>query len=331
VKPNAHHVTKIYVGATLDNLEEEISRVDRIVVASGTSILLLSPLFGYLLAGRATKDVQEMSETAERLKPAALDERLPIRGTNDEFDRLALTINKLLDRIALYISQKRDFLADAAHELRTPLAAIHSSIEVALTKHRSPDEYRRLLEDVMEEGESLEVLVNQLLLMSEAAVPPHVGEPAEVNLSEVAAKSADMFSGVAEANEVQLRAEIARGIFFLGNKPHLRQLLNNLLDNTIKYSRPNSQVVVRMALNSVDQVAVLSVVDTGAGIPAKDIPLLFDRFFRVDRSRSRDGKKGTGLSLSICKTIVEAHGGTISCQSAEGHGTTMTVHIPLKP
>ena len=331
VAQNDHHVSKMCVGATLDNLQEEIARVDRIVVASGASILLLSPLFGYLLAGRATKDVQEMSDTAARLKPAALDERLPIRGTNDEFDRLALTINKLLDRIALYISQKRNFLADAAHELRTPLAAIHSSIEVALAKHRSPDEYRRLLEEVMEEGESLEVLVNQLLLMSEAAARPHVGEPAEVNLSEVAAKSADMFSGVAEANDVQLTAEISRGIYVLGNKPHLRQLLNNLLDNAIKYSQPNSQVVVRLALNSADQVAVLSVADTGSGIPAKDLPLLFDRFFRVDRSRSRDGKKGTGLGLSICKTIAEAHGGTIGCQSAEGQGTTMTVLIPLKP
>ena len=328
---NSHEVDKICVGASLSNLEQDIARVDRIVGTSGLSILLLSPLFGYLLAGRATKDVQEMSATAERLKPAALDERLPIRGTGDEFDRLATTINTLLDRIALYISQKRDFLADAAHELRTPLAAIHSSIEVALAKHRSPDEYRRLLEEVLEEGESLEVLVNQLLLMSEAAARPHVGEPVEVNLSEIVTKSTDMFSGVAESNGVQLRADVARGIFIFGNKSHLRQLLNNLLDNAIKYSGPNSEVVVRLALNSAERIALLSVADTGAGIPAKDIPLLFDRFFRVDRSRSREGKKGTGLGLSICKTIVEAHGGTIACQSAEAQGTTMVVQIPLNP
>ena len=133
-KPNSHLVDKICVGASLAQVQADIDRVDRLVGASRLSILLLSPLFGYFLAGRATKDVQKMSATAERLKPAALDERLPIRGTGDEFDRLAITINKLLDRIAIYISQKRDFLADAAHELRTPLAAIHSSIEVALTK-----------------------------------------------------------------------------------------------------------------------------------------------------------------------------------------------------
>jgi signal transduction histidine kinase len=326
---NVHHVSKIFIGASISNIREDMARIDRLGAAAGIAILLLSPVFGYLLAGRATKDVHIMSSTAERLKPAALDERLPIRGTGDEFDRLALTINRLLDRIALYISQKRDFLADAAHELRTPLAAIHSSIEVALTKPRSPEEYRQLLEDVMEEGESLETLVNQLLLMSEAAARPHVGEPAEVNLSDVVSKSADMFSGVAEANEVTLHAEISRGLFVLGNKAHLRQLLNNLLDNAIKYSPPRSEVALKLAMNSSDRVILLRVSDAGPGIPARYIPQLFDRFFRVDRSRSRDGKRGTGLGLSICKTIVEAHGGTITCQSIEGKGTTMIVQFPL--
>jgi two-component system heavy metal sensor histidine kinase CusS len=330
VQPNEHDIQRISVGASLDHLLADVSRFDKLVLAASGSILLLSPLFGYLLAGRATRDVQIMSDTAARLKPAALDERLPLRGTNDEFDRLALTINSLLDRIALYIAQKRDFLADAAHELRTPLAAIHSAIEVALTKPRGEEEYRRLLEDVMDEGESLEMLVNQLLLMSEAAARPHVGEPTEVNLSDVVAKSVDMFSGVAEAREITLTAEISRGIFIVGNKAHLRQLLNNLLDNAIKYSPDKSQVLVRLVIDSAEHVILLSVADKGPGIPAPDIPQLFDRFFRVDRSRSRDERKGTGLGLSICKTIVEAHNGTITCASTAGQGTTMTVRFPLR-
>jgi signal transduction histidine kinase len=329
VAHNVHNVAKIFIGASTWHIREDMARIDRLGAAAGVTILLLSPVFGYLLAGRAIKDVHIMSSAAEHLKPIALNERLPIRGTGDEFDRLALTINRLLDRIALYISHERDFLADAAHELRTPLAAIHSSIEVALTKPRSQEEYRQLLEDVMEEGESLEMLVNQLLLMSEAAARPHVGEPVEVDLSEVASKSADMFSGVAEANEVTLHVEISRGLFVLGNKAHLRQLLNNLLDNAIKYSPPRSEVTLKLAINSTDKVILLRVADMGPGIPERDIPQLFDRFFRVDRSRSRDGKKGTGLGLSICKTIVEAHGGTITCQSVEGKGTIMTVQFPL--
>lgn len=328
---NVHKVAKIFVGASIWRIHKDMARIDRLGAAAGIAILLLSPVFGYLLAGRAIKDVHIMSSTAERLKPLAMNERLPIRGTGDEFDRLALTINRLLDRIALYISQERDFLADAAHELRTPLAAIHSSIEVALTKPRSQEEYRQLLEEVMEEGESLEMLVNQLLLMSEAAARPHVGEPVEVDLSEVACKSADMFSGVAEANEVTLRMEVPHGISVLGNKAHLRQLLNNLLDNAIKYSPPRSEVVLEVAIDSAERAVLLRVADAGPGIPEHDIPQLFDRFFRVDRSRSRDGKKGTGLGLSICKTIVQAHGGTIVCHSIEGKGTTMTVQLPLPP
>lgn len=330
VAANEHRVAKVIIGGSISHIQEIMGRIDRMVATSGLAILLLSPVFGYLLAGRATKYVQEMSATAELLKPIALGERLPLRGTGDEFDRLARTINSLLDRIALFFSQERNFLADAAHELRTPLAAIHSSIEVALAKPRSPDEYRRLLEDVMEEGESLEVLVNQLLLMSEAAARPHVGDTVEVNLSEVVAKSIDMFSGVAEVNDVTLRAEIVPGLFVWGNKAHLRQLLNNLLDNAIKYSPRDAEVFVKLALNSAAQVIVLQVSDTGPGVPAANIPQLFDRFFRVDRSRSRDGKKGTGLGLSICKTIAEAHGGVIMCASTEGHGTTMTVQLPLE-
>jgi signal transduction histidine kinase len=173
------------------------------------------------------------------------------------------------------------------------------------------------------------MLVNQLLLMSEAAARPHVGEPVEVDLSEVACKSADMFSGVAEANEITLRTDVSHGLIVLGNKAHLRQLLNNLLDNAIKYSPPRSEVALELAINSAEKAILLRVADSGPGIPERDIPQLFDRFFRVDRSRSRDGKKGTGLGLSICKTIVEAHGGTIVCHSIEGKGTTMTVQFPV--
>ena len=140
-----------------------------------------------------------------------------------------------------------------------------------------------------------------------------------------------MFSGVAESNEITLDANVDPGIFVWGNKSHLRQLINNLLDNAIKYSPTQARVEVRLQLHSRPGLAILSVSDTGPGIPTKDIPLLFDRFFRVDRARSRDQKKGTGLGLSICKTIVEAHGGSIHCHSGEGQGTTMTVDLPLQP
>lgn len=329
VTPNRHGIARLCVGASLEFLLHDLGNIDRIVSLTSASIVFLAPILGYLLAGRAIRDVQLMSATAERLKPAALEERLPLRGSGDEFDRLAQTINSLLDRIAEYITQKRDFLADSAHELRTPLAAIRSAIEVSLSKPRSENEYCRLLEDVMEEAETLETLIGQILLMSEAQARPQIGNMEPVNLSDIVNKAADMFSGVAEANQIELCRRIARGVLVRGNKPHLRQLANNLIDNAIKYSPPRSRVEVTLGYNGSREAVQFSVADNGPGIPLADQPSLFERFYRVDKARSREGIRGTGLGLSICKTIAEAHGGTIDCQSEEGAGATFTVSLPM--
>jgi signal transduction histidine kinase len=331
VPANVHGVGGIRVGASMEPWLNDMRKIDRLVVLAGLTSVIASPLLGYFLAGRATRDVRLMSATAERLKPANLDERLPLRGTDDEFDRLAHRINELLDRIALYISQRRDFLANSAHELRTPLAAIRSAIEVTLAKPRTASEYCRLLEDVMEEGEALEILVNQILLMSEAQANFPVKDPRYVDLSEVVHRAVDMFRGVAEADQVALQLDIGKQILVPGNRAHLRQVVNNLIDNAIKYGGPGTEVSLTLSASTSKQQAILQVANTGPTIPREDLPLIFDRFFRVDRARSRDGTRGTGLGLSICKTIVESHRGTIFGRSEEGTGTTIQVELPLAP
>jgi heavy metal sensor kinase len=331
VSPNLHGVTAIAVGASTRPLDRDLDRIDRLVALAGLSVVILAPAVGYLLAGRATRDVRLMSTLAERLQPAQLDQRLPLRGTDDEFDRLAHRINELLDRIAAYLSQRRDFLANAAHEMRSPLAAIRSSIEVALAKPRSIDEYCRLLEDVIEEGESLEILVNQILLLSEvqAATQEHAYQP--VDFADVLQRGCEMFRAVAEASQVELTVEAPLATPVRGNRAHLRQIVNNLLDNAIKYVPPGSHVQVALVVDRAAGHAVLSVADDGPGIPAEDLPRIFERFFRVDRARPRDGVRGTGLGLSICKSIAESHGGTIRCVSEPGRGTVFTVELPLAP
>ena len=287
-----------------------------------------APFCGYWLAGIATKDLESLTATAARLRPARLDERLPYHGANDEFDRLALTINGLLDRIAAYLAEKRSFLANAAHELRTPIAAIRSSIEVALGADRSKDDYRHLLEELIEETASLETLVNQVLLLSEATGALERDVRGEAPLSSIVAKSVEMFHGVAEQKGVRLAASIAEGIVVPGDKQHLRQVVNNLVDNAVKYCRIGEEVIVSLADDPARRAVVLEVRDTGPGIVADDVPRVFERFFRGDRARQRNETRGTGLGLSICQTIVEAHGGTIRCDSREGAGATFTVSLP---
>jgi len=322
------NVKYIRVGATLDQINEDMARIDRWVLLAAGAVLLTAPLCGYWLASRAAETVGEIITTASRLRPSHLEERLSIRGTGDELDLLAETINSLLDRIAAYLNVKRDFLANAAHELRTPLAAIRSSVEVALNGERSPEEYEELMVDVIEECGALEALVNQLLLLSETEAELPATKFEQVDLNELTLKAVDMFSGVAEARGVKLRAGRIDYAAVNGNRGHLRQVLNNLLDNAVKYTPGGGDVSVEVVVDA--PFVRLRVADTGAGISAEEQQHIFQRFFRAESARTRSpGVGGTGLGLSICQSVVHNHGGEIDCESNVDHGTTFTVTLPL--
>jgi two-component system, OmpR family, heavy metal sensor histidine kinase CusS len=318
----------IQVGASTLLLERDMARIDRLVGIAVSVVLVSGPLIGYLLADRAIRPLADIIHTTSRLRPARLDERLPETKTGDELDQLAHTINGFLNRIAAYLAQRRDFVANAAHELRTPLAAIRSTAEVALGAERNKEEYQELLVEVIEECTLLEILVNQLLLLAEAEGDRLRIHGERVDLSAVTARAATMFQAAAEAREVRFTTEIAPGLIVEGHAHHLRQVVNNLLDNAIKYTPAGRGVSVRLL--TAEAEVLLIVRDTGVGIPAPDVDRVFDRFFRVDRSRSHDVEsRGTGLGLSICRAIVDAHGGRISVETALGEGSTFTVALPL--
>jgi signal transduction histidine kinase len=300
-----------------------------------------------LLAGRTTRILADLIHTTDRLRPSELKERLPIRGTGDELDALARTINGLLDRIGDYLQQKHDFLANAAHELRTPLAAIRSSVEVAASGKPSEREFRELLDEVIEQCSALQSLVNQLLLLAESDADRLLTSAEPVSLDELVGRAIDMFQGVAEFHGIELVANRLLPIAVIGNRHRLRQVLNNLLDNAIKFTAARSgdsppaggqqpagtgRIDVRLVRDDQRQVAVLRVADNGIGIASESLPKVFDRFYRADRSRQREGGPGgSGLGLSICQAIVAAHHGTIGVTSEPGRGTTFTITLPLAP
>jgi len=322
-------VAAIRVGASLRFVHEDLARIDRMVITAAGFVLVIAPATGFWLASRAVGPLGKITQTAARLRPSKLHERLPIRGTNDELDQLARTVNGFLDRIAVYLQQKRDFLAHAAHELRTPLAAIRSSAEVALASDRSREEYENLLIDIIDEGTALETLVNQLLLISESETEQLKSEYVPVMLDQIVAKAVNMFQGVAESREVDVKTRISGPLPVLGNRNLLRQLVNNLIDNAIKYTSAGGSVVVELHRQPQEDVAVLSVSDTGIGIAPEDLRRVFDRFFRADRSRSRFGETtGSGLGLSICQAVAAAHGGDITCESEPSRGTRLVVRLP---
>lgn len=322
-------VWSVRVGTSFAPLEADIEQVTRLLLVVGSVTLLISPLGGYWLAGRATRPIAHIIDTTARLHPSSLEERLPLRGTRDELDRLSATINGFLDRIGRYLDQNREFTSNAAHELRSPLAAIQNSLEVALNADRSPEEYRELLGEILDECNGLRTLVNQLLLLAESdAGHMHVAtEPVQLDL--VVRKAYDMFLGVAEAASIDLRIVGLERCYVLGDTGRLRQVVNNLVDNAIKFTRPGGVVAIRLWSVPDDQTVRLSVRDTGSGIPPHDVPHIFNRFYRGDKVRLRDRpSRGTGLGLAICQSIVAAHDGRIEVESRVDHGTTMTVILP---
>jgi heavy metal sensor kinase len=320
---------KIRIGTSFKPLEEDIEQVTELLIVVGSVTLLISPVGGYWLAGRATRPIAHIIDTTARLHPSSLSERLPLRGTGDELDRLSATINGFLDRIGRYLEQNRDFTANAAHELRSPLAAIQNSLEVALNADRTTDEYKELLGEILDECGGLRVLVNQLLLLAENDAGTLHAATDSVELDGVVRKAYDMFLGVAEAADIDLKIRVLEPVRVAGDAGRLRQVVNNLIDNAIKFTRAGGTVEVRLGLAAADGTVRLSVSDTGSGIPPADVPHIFDRFYRGDKGRHRDRRtRGTGLGLAICQSIIAAHSGRIEVASAVNEGTTMTVILP---
>lgn len=320
----------IRVGASLENIKIDLARLDRLIMAAGVMILFVAPLSGYFLAGRATRPLSRIITTAARLRPNHMEERLPLHGTGDELDQLSTTINRFLDLLGDYLARNREFVANAAHELRSPLAAVQSSVEVTLNSPRSVEEYLDTLGEIADECGQLRTLVNQLLLLAETDIERFPVDKHPVRFDRLLARSIEMFRGAAEERSIGLVARVHDQITIDGDPDRLRQVINNLIDNSLKFTPPGGQVLVSLQRDTERHQLVMRVSDTGMGISAGDLPHVFERFYRGDKSRQRENfASGNGLGLSICQSIVIAHGGTIEAESAEGCGATFVVRLPL--
>jgi heavy metal sensor kinase len=319
----------VRVGVRRDQVDEDLWRLTKWMLAAFAIILVAAPVSGYWLAGRATRPLATILNTTARLHPANLSERLPLRGSGDELDQLSATLNGMLDRLAVHLEQQRAFVANAAHELRSPLTAMRTSLEVALERERSPAEYRELLADLIEECISLSNLINHLLLLAEGDAGL-LHADGQVRLDELVRRAADMFQGIAEQRGISLQVQLPHAVSIRGNRVHLREVIHNLLDNALKFTPERGTVSVEVNAPPGASRVQLFVRDTGSGIPPEDLPHVFERFYRADKSRQRTQPTGgSGLGLSICQAIVHAYGGEISLASTLGKGTTVTVSLPI--
>lgn len=319
--------TLLRIGSPLAFIDRDVQRLTQVLLPITLGLLIAAPFGGYLLATRATSPLQRIIATTRRLRPSQMSERLPVRAIGDELDQLAEQINHFLDQMAGYLRKQQEFIANAAHELRSPLTAIQASVEVALDKPRSVAEYEDLLQTITLECQHLTHLVNQLLQLTAAEGDQTLSLFESVDLTQLAQQAVEIFGPVAEERCVELRADLQPACLVRGNPYELRQLLTNLIDNSLKFT-PAQGIVTLHIERCQNGLVALRISDTGVGIPAEDLPRIFDRFYQVDKTRSRgQSQRGYGLGLSICRAIVEKHGGQINVSSQPGHGTTFIIEL----
>ena len=317
----------VRVGTYTTGLDDSLAGLIRLLTGMGLGLTLITPFAAYWLAGRATQPMGAMLRTAERLSPSRLGDRLPVRGTSDELDLLARTINGLLDSVAQHVDKQEQFVADAAHELRGPLAALQSSMEVALARDDLPLDQQETLSDMLDAARHLSKVANDMLLLAESGTPAEPHDHLVIDLTVVARQAVAMFSGVAEERGITLTISADQPAETLANPVDLRRLLSNLLDNAIRFTPSGGAVEVRTV--AAGETVTLEVADTGMGIAPRDLEHVFDRFFKADPARTHgSGIRSGGLGLSICRSIADSCGGTIGIASRVGEGTTVTVRFP---
>lgn len=293
--------------------------------------LLIASLGGYLLARKSLAPVVAMGEQAARIQASSLAERIPIPPNNVELGRLAQVFNELLARLQQSFEQQRRFMADASHELRTPVAVICGETEVAISNaDRSTDEYRESLEIVHDEGMRLTRMVEDLFTLTQADSGQHPLALGDFYLDESINECVRSVRSLAAQKELKISSQQSETeVAYRGDEAVLRRMMLNLLHNAIKYTPAKGRVSVTLRKNG--EMIEIVVSDTGVGIPLADQPHVFERFFRVDKARSRNGNQngsGAGLGLSIAKWAAESHGGNLELKGSDSNGTTFIVSLP---
>jgi heavy metal sensor kinase len=317
--------TRVLVGRPI---AREIAALDRLrwhLGLTGLAVLAVGLAGGWLLSARAVRPIRAMSATAAAISVCNLSRRIDLAGVDSELGELAEILNAMFTRLEAAFDRQARFTADASHELRTPLAVIHSHAELALARPRPAEDYREALETCLRASGRMRALVEGLLTLARADAGTLEVRRERVDLGAVAGESAALAAPLARQMQVGLAVE-ARRVEVTGDPGRLAQVVTNLLANAINYNHPGGEVSV--TLQAAGAEAVLAVADTGYGIPEEDRAHIFERFYRVDKARSR-ALGGSGLGLAICKSIVEAHHGTITFTTELNCGTTFFVRLPL--
>jgi heavy metal sensor kinase len=327
VMVNDKLVNLVQVGTSLQAVQETLGNLKIILFTAVPSVLIFAALFARFMARRALKPISRILDTARDIgQGQELSKRIPVLKIKDELGQLALTFNEMMNRLENSFKQVRQFSSDASHELRTPLTVLKGQNELILSKSRKPKEYQEVISSNLEEINYMSKVLEDLFLLSKSDENQVNLNCNQFNLKPLVEEVCKHAEVLAEEKNIKIIIAFLETVQVKGDEVRLRQMSWNILQNGIKYTQCGGEI--KVSLQNDGEFALMTIQDTGIGIPEEDLGFIFNRFYRVDKARSRD-EGGSGLGLSICRQIAEAHKGTIEVESKLGIGTRFKIRIPL--
>jgi heavy metal sensor kinase len=324
--PFTNQLLIIVVGQLTTGITGVLDTFKYVLVTAIVAVIVLAGIGGLFLASRVLKPVEQITRTAQKIEESDLSQRIAVKN-DDELGRLASTLNDMIARLEEAFNRQRQFTADASHELRTPLAIIQAEATLALSKERSEADYRKSLETVSQESTYMSSVIGKLLFLARSDAGKEQLTFEDVDLKDLITGLSSNVEALAADKGIKFTVDAQENLVVNGDKVKLRQLFINILENAVRYTPTGGNILI--SLTRKESNAFIAISDTGIGIPQEHLPHIFERFYRVDKARSRaDG--GVGLGMAIAKYIAESHKGNITVESEVGKGTTFNVTIPLK-
>ena len=313
----------VRVSRSLEFTMKVLKNLRIIIYVSIPLYILLASFGGFFLASRALRPIDRITKIAKEISKGDLSRRIKMKNSVDEVGRLADTFDEMLDKLESSIKKERQFASDASHELRTPIAVINAQVEQALSFRRKVNEYREALKTVGNEGRKMNHIISQLIMIYRSEEGQYKFNFEVIELNEIMSDIVEEFKTIADLKEIKIDFMPADKIMVKADQTLITRLFINLMENAMKYTGENGKITINIGQDK--QNAIVKIEDTGIGIPEKDIPYIFDRFYQAESSRSGSG---SGLGLSIVKWIVNIHKGSIDLKSDINEGTTFIIKLP---
>jgi signal transduction histidine kinase len=314
--------TVLQIGESLEEVDDYLDIFLQLFSMLIISLIIVSTIIGWLLARRATIDMEKVTVTAEEISNGAYDRRVQINGRFKEIERLGATFNGMLDRIQSLLNSMKEINDNIAHDLRSPLARIRGIAEMSLLKEKSIDAYQEMAASTIEECDTLIGMINTMLDITEAEAGVNGVKSEEFELVALILEACELFRPIAEEKKINLKTDLPESLMLKSDRKKMQRIITNVLENAIKYTPEDGTVIISAAAQNGE--VQIDFKDTGTGISENDLPHIFERFYRCDRSRSQGG---VGLGLSLVRAYTESINGSVHVESAPNQGSLFALRF----